>query len=177
MKIKTSYLYLPFFFFLFSFLFSKVALAVCPVCTVAVVGGIELSRYLGVDDSITGLWIGGLTVSLIFWTIDWFNKKNIRFKGRKILVTLGYYLLVVLPLYLLKIIHLHIPRYKTFCGCGIDKMSVGIASGSIVFLIGVLVYEYLKKKNNGHAHFPFEKIVFPIAPLIILSIIFYFLTK
>jgi uncharacterized membrane protein YhdT len=175
MKIRTPYFY--FFFFLFSFLFSKVALAVCPVCTVAVAGGIELSRYLGVDDSVTGLWVGGLAVSLIFWTIDWFNRKNIRFKGRKILVVLGYYALVVLPLYFLNIIHLRLPRYQTFCGCGIDKMTVGIVSGSIVFLIGVLVYEYLKKKNNGRAHFPFEKVVFPIAPLIILSIIFYFLTK
>jgi hypothetical protein len=156
---------------------AKAALAVCPVCTVAVVGGIELSRYLGVDDSITGLWIGGLTVSLIFWTIDWLNRKNIRFKGRKILVILGYYALVVFPLYLLKIIHLNLPRYKTFCGCGIDKMSVGIAAGSIIFLAAVLLYEYFKKKNNGHAHFPYEKIVFPIAPLIIVSVIFYFLTK
>jgi hypothetical protein len=176
MKIKKS-LFIASPLLLLGLLSAKAALAVCPVCTVAVVGGIELSRYLGVDDSITGLWVGGLTVSLIFWTIDWFNKKNIRFKGRKILTTIGYYILVVLPLYFLKIIHLHIPRYETFCGCGIDKMSVGIASGSVAFLIGALVYEYLKKKNNGRAHFPFEKVVFPIAPLIILSIIFYFLTK
>ncbi|HTX87298.1 MAG TPA: hypothetical protein VMC41_04520, partial [Candidatus Nanoarchaeia archaeon] len=93
------------------------------------------------------------------------------------LVTIGYYLLVVVPLYFLKIIHLHIPRYETFCGCGIDKMSVGIAAGSIAFLAGVLLYEYFKKKNDGRAHFPFEKVVFPITPLIILSIIFYYLTK
>jgi hypothetical protein len=177
MKIKSSYLYFSFLFFLFSFLISKAALAVCPVCTVAVVGGIELSRYLGVDDSVTGLWVGGLTVSMIFWTIDWLNRKNIRFTGRKILVTIGYYVLVVLPLYWLKIIHLHVPRYQTFCQCGIDKMTVGITAGSIGFLIGALLYEYLKKKNNGHAHFPFEKVVLPISPLIILSFIFYFLTK
>jgi len=176
-KVKPFYLYFSFFFFLFSFFFSKAALAVCPVCTVAVVGGIELSRYLGVDDSVTGLWVGGLTVSLIFWTIDWMNKRNYRFKGRKILTTIVYYVLVVLPLYFLNIIHLRLPRYETFCGCGIDKMSVGIASGSIAFLIGVLLYEYFKKKNGGHAHFPYEKVVFPIAPLIILSFVFYFLTK
>jgi hypothetical protein len=177
MKNKSSFLL--FFFLLLAayLLLPQAASAVCPVCTVAVVGGIELSRYLGVDDSITGLWVGGLTVSLIFWTIDWLNRKNIRFKGRKILVVLGYYILVVLPLYLLKIIHLRLPRYETFCGCGIDKMTVGLASGSIVFLIGALLYTYLKKKNGGHAHFPFEKVVLPIAPLIILSIIFYFLTK
>jgi hypothetical protein len=162
---------------LIGLLSAKAASAVCPVCTVAVAGGIELSRYLGVDDSVTGLWVGGLTISLIFWTIDWLNKKNIHFKGRKILVVLSYYALVVLPLYFLKIIHLRLPRYETFCGCGIDKMSVGIAGGSIVFLFGALLYNYLKKKNNDRAHFPFEKVVLPIAPLIILSIIFYFLTN
>jgi hypothetical protein len=171
------------FFYIFSpvllvgLLSAKAALAVCPVCTVAVVGGIELSRYLGVDDSVTGLWVGGLTISLIFWTIDWFNKKNIHFKGRKILTVIGYYALVVLPLYFLKIIHLNVPRYKTFCSCGIDKMTVGITAGSIGFLAGALLYEYLKKKNNGRAHFPFEKVVLPIVPLVILSFVFYYLTK
>ncbi|MDD4901677.1 MAG: hypothetical protein PHE24_00920 [Patescibacteria group bacterium] len=174
---KYTLFFIPFLLFTFYFLLPQAALAVCPVCTVAVVGGIELSRYLGVDDSITGIWIGGLTVSLIFWTINWLNKKNVHFKGRKILVTIGYYALVVLPLYFLKIIHLRLPRYETFCGCGIDKMAVGIASGSILFMVAVLLYEYFKKKNNGRAHFPFEKVVFPIVPLIILSIVFYYLTK
>ena len=62
-------------------LFAKKALAVCPICTVAAATGIGFSRWLGIDDTITGLWIGGLTVSLITWTIDWLGKKNIRFKG------------------------------------------------------------------------------------------------
>jgi hypothetical protein len=156
---------------------AKAAHAMCPVCTVAVIGGIELSRYLGVDDSITGLWVGGLTVSLIFWTIDWLDKKNYHFPFRKILTAIVYYALIVLPLYFLKIIHFNVPLSASFCRCGIDKMSVGIASGSIVFLLGALLYGYLKKKNNGHAHFPFEKVVFPITPLIILSAVFYYLTK
>jgi hypothetical protein len=163
---------------IFSYLLAaKTAQAMCPVCTVAVVGGIELSRYLGVDDSITGLWIGGLTVSLILWTIDWMNRKNIRFKLHKTIITIGYYVLVILPLYFFNIAHLYLPRYKSFCGCGIDKMSVGIASGSIIFLATASLYEYLKKKNNGHANFPYEKVVFPVASLIILSIVFYYLTK
>ena len=38
--------------------FAIPAKAICPVCTVAVGAGIGLSRWLGIDDSITGLWIG-----------------------------------------------------------------------------------------------------------------------
>jgi hypothetical protein len=33
---------------------------VCPVCTIAVAGGVGLCRYLGIDDLISGSWIGAL---------------------------------------------------------------------------------------------------------------------
>ena len=39
---------------------SRVAHAVCPVCTVAVGAGLGLAEWLGIDDSISGLWIGAL---------------------------------------------------------------------------------------------------------------------
>jgi len=32
--------------------------AVCPVCTVAAGAGVGLSRWLGIDDIIIGLWVG-----------------------------------------------------------------------------------------------------------------------
>ncbi|MBU2028952.1 hypothetical protein KJ761_03645, partial [Patescibacteria group bacterium] len=79
----------------FSFLWAGSVQAICPVCTIAVGAGVGFTRYLGIDDTISGLWIGGLTVSIIMWTINWLNKKNIHFKGRKIITTLGYYLLIV----------------------------------------------------------------------------------
>ena len=153
---------------------SPVARAVCPVCTIAVAGGVGLSRWLGIDDSITGLWVGGLIVSMIVWTITWLNKKNIRFFGRKIIVVLAYYIAVVLPLYLKGIIG---HSANTFCGCGIDKLIVGISSGTIGFTIGALLNHYLKKRNQGKAYFPFQKVVLPVSPLIIFSVIFYFLTR
>jgi len=68
-----------------SFFFTKKALAVCPICTVVIGAGVGLSRWLGIDDTISGLWIGGLIISMIVWTINWLGKKNIRFKGRNIL--------------------------------------------------------------------------------------------
>ena len=62
------------------------AKAVCPVCTVAVVAGLGLSRWLGIDDSVSGLWIGAVTVSISMWTINWLHKKKWHFKGSKIVV-------------------------------------------------------------------------------------------
>jgi hypothetical protein len=148
------------------------AYAVCPVCTVAVVGGVGLSRWLNIDDTITGLWIGGLSVSLIVWTINWLEKKNIKFMFRKLLVTVVYYGFLVVPLYTTGIMGHELNKLW-----GIDKLALGITIGSILFFAGNIYYEYLKKNNDGKAYFPFQKIVMPIAPLIVLSIVFYFLTK
>ena len=157
-----------------SLLFAKQALAVCPICTIAVGAGVGLSRWLGVDDSITGLWIGGLTVSMITWTLSWFDKKNIHFKGRAIVTTVGYYLLIVVPLYFMGIMG---NPLNTICSCGLDKLIIGIIVGSFGFWFGAEWYFHLKEKNGGHAYFPFQKVVMPISPLIIMSFIFYFLTK
>lgn len=153
------------------FLFSGKALAVCPVCTIAVGAGVGLSRWLGIDDTISGLWIGGLTVSLSLWTINWLRKKNINFKGMPLLLFIGYYALIVLPLYFSEIIG---HPYNTLWG--FDKLMLGIVLGSIFFFLGVWNYDWIKQKR-GKAHFPFQKVVMPVAPLIILSIVFYFLTR
>lgn len=147
------------------------AQAVCPVCTIAVGAGVGLSRWLGIDDTITGLWIGGLIVSLIIWTINWLDKKNIRFFGRKVLITLAYYLLIILPLYYSKIMGHAFNKIW-----GIDKLLFGIIIGSIAFLLGAVAYRQIKK-TRGQAHFHFQKVLMPIAPLLILSIIFYIFIK
>jgi hypothetical protein len=155
-------------------LMAKQALAVCPICTIAVGAGVGLSRWLGIDDSITGLWIGGLTVSMITWTISWFDKKNIQFKGRIFVTILSYYLLIVIPLYFMGIMG---NPLNTICACGLDKLIIGIVTGSGAFWFGAEWYFHLKEKNGGHAYFPFQKVVMPISPLIIMSLLFYFLTR
>lgn len=164
-------------FFAITIVLTKQVLAVCPICTVAVGAGVGLSRWLGIDDIVSGLWIGGLIVSMITWTENWLEKKNIRFSGRILLNTIIYYSLVIIPFYYSGMIG-H-PSNKLFCFCGlnIDKLLFGIIVGSLAFWFGASWYYYLKEKNNGHAYFPFQKVVMPISPLIILSVIFYFLTK
>lgn len=151
---------------------ASAAQAVCPVCTVAVGAGVGLSRYLGIDDTITGLWIGGLTVSMIMWTISWLDRKAIRFLGRKPLVVSGYYGLIVAPLYWMDIMG---HPFNTLWG--MDKLLLGIIIGSGFFFAGGIWYYRLKAKNNGHSYFPFQKVVMPVSPLVILSLVFYILTK
>ena len=146
--------------------------AMCPVCTVAVIGGIGLSRWLGVDDAITGLWIGAALMSMSLWAINWLDSKKIKFYGRKILVFLVIYVSVIWPLY-----GLNIMGHPINVLWGIDKLLLGMTLGSLIFITFALLYLFLKKKNGGHAHFPFEKIVLVLIPLLIASGIFYLITK
>jgi hypothetical protein len=146
----------------------KTAHAICPVCTIAVGAGLGLAEWLGIDDSISGLWIGALIVSISIWTINWLDKKDIRFKGRKILIFFAYYLIVILPLYWKEMIG-H-PQNRL---CGIDKLLLGIILGTALFAAGVVFHNFIRKKNEGKSYFKGQKIAFAIAPLAIASIILY----
>lgn len=151
--------------------FAKTASAICPVCTVAVGAGVGLAKYLGIDDAITGLWIGALIVSLSMWTINWLTKKFKKTKLLSIITYIGYYIIIVVPLFFMKSV------FHPFNNLwGINKLILGIIIGSIIFYIDAKLYEYMKKKN-GKAHFAFEKVVIPISSLLILSFVFYFITK
>src|SRR5680860_264940 len=146
------------------------AKAVCPVCIVAIGAGLTLSRYLGIDDSITGLWIGGLTVAMIMWTINWVRPKIKKVKFRplwNILIVIVYYAMIAWPLATQNFIG-H-PLNKIW---GMDKIVLGVALGSILFWIMSELYIYLKKENGGHAYFPFQKIVMPFGMLTFFSLIF-----
>lgn len=158
--------------FLFGLFNASAAKAICPVCAVAVGAGVGLTRYLGIDDTVSGIWIGGFMVALIMWTNNWLDKKNIRFTGRDLVSALIWVGLTYAPLYMIGIIGHPFNRLW-----GMDKMLLGSALGGASFYIFGRLYYYLKAKNNGHAHFPFEKVVLTIAPLIVFSIFFYFLTK
>lgn len=148
------------------------AQAVCPICTVAVCAGVGLSQWLGIDDLYTGIWLGGLIVSLIIWTIAWLNKKSLRFFGRKPLIIALYYLATVWPLSYYQIIGL--PYNQLW---GIDKLLLGVISGSTAFFLGHLIHLYLKKRNNGKSFFASQKVILPVGFLLILNLIFYLICK
>ncbi len=150
------------------------AFAVCPVCTVAVCAGVGLSRWLGVDDTISGVWVGGMIVSMIAWTINFLNKKNLRFAFRKIIITVLTYALVIYPLYQFKIMGHPQNKWKFI---PLDKLLLGIISGSLFFLIAIFVNDFLKKKNNNKAYFPFQKVVIPLLFLGLNSLLFYYLNQ
>lgn len=162
------------FLILSGLLFYQTVSAVCPVCTIGAVAGVGLCRWLGIDDLITGAWLGGLLFSSLLWFWYWLVKKKPTIKNTKIglLITLVWYGVVILPLYFAGIIG-H-PYNKIW---GIDKLLFGIMAGTIVFALAVGLNNYLKKKNQGKPYFPYQKVVLPIGFLAIVSVILYFLSK
>lgn len=152
-----------------SLLATKVAYAVCPVCTVAISAGVGIAEWLGINDSISGLWIGALVVSMSIWTINWLDKRDLRFRGRKILVFVVYYLIVVGSLYWKGMIG-H-PLNKL---CGVDKLLFGIILGSFLFATGVIFHNWLRKRNNNISYFKGQKIALPVGLLVITSLVLYY---
>jgi hypothetical protein len=145
----------------------------CPVCTVTVIAGLGLSRLLGIDDLITSIWIGGFILSFSFVTINWIDKKwpKLAINNYQLPIIILMYLLVLIPLKLNGSIGI---MQNAFWG--IDKIILGIAIGSIVFLLGVGADRYQRAKFKK-IFFPFQKVVFPVLGLILSSLAFYFLLK
>ena len=153
------------------FLFANSAKAVvCPICIVAVGAGVGLCRWLGIDDVLSGIWIGGLIVSMIGWSLNWLEKKQIRFRLRWLTVSGLFYLAIILPLYLMGIMGNPFNKFW-----GMDKLLLGIIFGSLAFLLSIRFNYFLKNKNQGKVFFPFQKVVIPILFLIITTIIFHYI--
>lgn len=150
-------------------LFPSAVYAFCPVCIVAVGAGLGLSRFLGVDDTVSGIWIGGLLLATSLWFADWLNKKNIKIKAY--LVAILTYALVIIPLW-----HSEIIGHPFNKILGVDKLIFGTALGTIIFLKAL----WLDKKVRhikGKPLFNFQKVVFPVVFLLLGSIIMFFLTR
>lgn len=165
-----------FFSLLFVLLFSVKSFAnplACAVCTFAIAGGLGISRMLGVDDMVIGVWVGAAMFAMSQWTAYYFEKKNIKNIFVKILCYVGWYSLII-PLYLGKNPSL-IFNLKTIIG--IDSFVFSTIIGSFVLFVSAKLYYYMKEKNGGRPHFPFEKVALPVVSLIITSLIFFLTTR
>ena len=146
------------------------AMAVCPVCTVAVGAGLEGARLLGVEDVITGIWAGGLTLSVSAWTANVLRKKGVKNIFWYILNFVTYYALLA-GVYFVPVGN-PIVKFDENCMWGIDQFLLGAICGTIVFFGMQKWYQHIKANNGGHAQFPFQKVVMPFGGLIIVTVIF-----
>jgi len=157
--------------FIAAIMSAGVAHAFCPVCTVGVAAGLEGARILGVSDLITGLWAGGLMLSLAAWTESYMRRHGI---NNPILILFNYvvYYGILALIYVLPVGHPTL-RFNATTLWGVDQFLLGVVVGSLTFLAAGKWYEHIKAHNGGHAWFPFQKVVWPLGALIIVTLIFW----
>ncbi|MDR0803705.1 MAG: hypothetical protein LBO08_01270 [Rickettsiales bacterium] len=142
--------------------------AVCPVCTVAVGAGLTFLEAWGVDLVLAGIWAGALTFSFAAGTAKWLNARGLRSPWWYLADAVLWYGFLAC-VYLLPAFKFGGPGNTVF---GIDKLMLGIIVGSFGLYFGDRWYAHIKRKNGGHAQFPFQKIVVPIGVLAALTAIF-----
>ncbi len=151
---------------------ASAAMAVCPVCTVAVGAGLEGARLLGVDDVITGIWAGGLSLSLFFWTAGWLKKRGVTSAFWQLLVPFVVYYGLLAAVYLMPGV-----VFGANTLWGMDKFLLGIIVGTVAFYLGARWYIRIKRNNGGRAQFAFQKVVVPLSFLLVMTVVFWLITK
>ncbi|MDD4557041.1 MAG: hypothetical protein PHE89_06945 [Alphaproteobacteria bacterium] len=139
----------------------------CAVCTVAVGASLEVARRLGVDDCVVGVWAGALLTLLGFWMLKWFEKKNINFWGRKFISVWGSVAMIGF-MYVSQMAYAPKPILIFY----LDPFLFSVIVGALGFILPSDFYQWMKAKNGGRAHFPFEKVALPVGTLLVLSFIF-----
>lgn len=145
------------------------AFAQCPVCIVTVGGGMFLADRLGIDDFLVSLWISGLNVAISFWLA---TKIKNRFLGNPVILsflmyglTLGYFIFTQQT------------GSSANTLLGLDKIIFGQTLGLFIWFLGIFVDRYSRKLNGGKILFPYQKVVFPVGILTILTVLFKFIFK
>ena len=139
----------------------------CPVCSAGVIVGLGLSRWLRVDDSITGVWVGALILAFSIWTYNFLFKKS---KAKPvvvlILILFAYWFLTFIPLYATNVIN---NTCKTIIG--INRLVFGSILGIILTGLSISLDKLIRLPRKGKVLFPYQKVVIPLSVLSIASLI------
>lgn len=156
------------FVFLFTVLFPKEISAHCPLCVAGAGVGISLSKYLGIDDSITGVWIGAFLGAVSFWTVS-FIRRRWKLSFLKPLIYLLIFISSIWSFYSFNLVNKHAGDIF-----GIDKLTFGIVTGGLLFYFIDIADDLLIKKK-GKVYFPYQRIIVSLGSMAFLSFAIYIL--
>ena len=142
----------------------------CAVCTVAIGASLSLARKMGVEDPVVGVWAGAMLAILGYWVMRWFDRRGWHFRYRDSL-------LMILSVASIGFMYLGDLSYdpKLFLGfLYIDSFLFATVVGALTFILTMKFYDWLKARNGGHAHFPFEKVVLPVGAVFGVSLLFHY---
>lgn len=146
--------------------FAQACTAVCP----AAIGLLLLiAKEMGVKVEVVGVLSGALLSIVGYILIKIFNKKNWHFWMRD-------KILMLFAISLVGFVYLKDLEYKPMLHWNfiyIDSFLLATFCGAAAHIMGVHLYDWLKKQNGGHAHFPFEKVVVPILCDLLVCYVFW----
>ena len=141
--------------FLVSQAWAQACTAVCP----AAIGLLLIiAQKMHVKVEVVGVLSGALLSIVGYILIKIFNKKNWHFWMRD-------QILMLFAISLVGFVYLKDLEYRpglVWNFIYIDSFLLATICGAVSHIFGVNLYEWIKKKNGGHAHFPFEKVVVPL---------------
>jgi hypothetical protein len=141
-------------------LMPRAALAHCPLCVAGAAAGVTLTRWVGVDDSITGVWIGAFLGAISFWTDSGLSRRK-KFRYSKPLIYIIIFGLTIWSFYKFQLV---IRMSQIF---GFDKLTFGMITGGALFYL----IDLIKIKH----YFPYQKIAISLGSMAILSLVIYIL--
>ncbi len=137
----------------------------CPVCTIAIGASLEIAHRTGVPDSVVGLWAGALLTLVGYWLIKFCDARGWHWRGRNAM-------LIAMSVASVGFSYLGTVKYNPVWICGLFRMDMllfGTLCGAAIFILTEKLYDFMKVRNGGHAHFPFEKVVLPVIALALVS--------
>ena len=137
----------------------------CPICTIAIGAGVGVAESLGVPTAVVGIWAGALLTLLGYWMIKFCDKRGWNFWGRNALL-IGLSVAMIGFAYVGDIDYSPVWIWHILY---IDPILFGALVGMVVFILVEKLYEWMKRKNGGHAHFPFERVILPVVALALCS--------
>ncbi len=134
------------------------AQACTTLCPLALGAALTIAQRMGVKDEIVGVLGGAFLAVMGYVFIRLFDRKNWHFKGRN-------FILILFAVSLVGLMYVNRLTYKPALHWNllyIDSFLLATLCGAAAHIFGVHLYTWMKMKNGGHAHFPFEKVVIPL---------------
>ena len=152
-------------------IFAPSVMAHCPLCTAATIVGVGVTRSLGWDDSIVGVFVGAMIVSSALWVNNIFKRRNIG--GNAFLrigsITVATFVLTILSFYYAGIFG-PANTYRIF---GMEKIIFGTISGAVVSFATFFASNEIKKRNEGRVLFNYQTMVLTFGTLILNALLFW----
>jgi len=150
----------------------------CPLCVVATAVGLSVARYYGVDDSVTGLWLGALAVSTAMWiniiVKNRMHKAKVKpIPFQNIIVFVAVVVATIVPFYYAGFFN-GMPNMSDTL-FGVNRLVIGTVIGGFITLISPSVSNFIKRRRN--AVFPYQTILLTLVLLTFLSLFFWYFTR